>query len=128
MKFKNVDEWEECIIARDDSDGYDPSGWIIVVKDGMAGITKFGHCSCYGTLTDLGVDGSSRWHNRVIDFEPELDYECGIDEMYLMAKNKIDPDFRDRTADEKDYDYKYLAATYAEYIEWYDKIKKGKEE
>jgi len=97
------DEFDGCVIAQDDDCDYSESGWVAVVKDGVAALANYSHCSCYGTFEV--IDGKWDWTGSI----PEL-----ID----MATRKADPSMPERTALKEDYDYDHLCRVYEEVLKW----------
>lgn len=102
------ENWYGAVIARQDSGGYDPSGYIAVVNGDEAAIAHFSHCSCYGTATALCGDGQELGFN----------WSGTVAELVDMARRKADPDMPSRAADETDYDYHDLMTVYEQVLDW----------
>ncbi len=107
------DQWQEFqqyIIAQDDDDcGYSESGFVVAVKDGVAAISHYSHCSCYGTVSCLGgLNLSSDW-----------DWSGTEEQLQQMAAEIRDPNMPERSADPSDYDYDHLMRVYDDVLAHY---------
>lgn len=95
------------VIAQDDDNDYEESGYIAVITDeGIAAITNYSHCSCYGTAE--AVDGKWMWQGTP-------------DELVRMAELEIDPAWPggiQRRAYPQDFDYDHLMKVYDQIREW----------
>jgi len=109
INFCNREDFEKHIIGKDDCCDYSESGYVAVYKNGEAALTRYSHCSCYGTWTDImNTDGVNRF-----------DW-CGtIEELVDMANRIADPAIPERNAITDDYDYEHLVNTYKQILEWY---------
>jgi len=110
IEFIDQNDFYAHVIGQKDCCDYEESGYVAVFKNGVAAITRYSHCSCYGTWTDL----LDKAHN------PRLDW-CGtIDELVEMAKRTADIIITEREADTSDYDYEHLVDVYDQVIKWYN--------
>src|SRR4051812_9651646 len=103
------EEFRECTIAQADSGGYDPSGYVVVVKEDWAGLAKFSHCSCYGTWTSI-TGGNYNCSGG----EASWSWVGTPSELLQMAIQGADPGMSGRESDPKDYDHGYLADVYSQ--------------
>ena len=104
------DLFEKSIIAQDDDKDYSESGWVAVVVGDWAAISRYSHCSCFGTWDDLTGEGGS---------DPRWDWQGTVKQLIKMAKDCADPAIPKRKADEKDYDYDHLVEVYRQVLEWH---------
>jgi hypothetical protein len=112
----SYEEFLEIIIAQDDDNDYDESGYVVVYNGEVAAIARYGHCSCYGTHEALqGRNGKITW-----------DWTGSIEELLKMARYKLDPHYSlgTRKAKPDDYDYDHLMACYKQTLEWNKKRQK----
>ena len=109
IQFTDSEDFRNHIVAQDDDCDYSESGWVAVVKDKMAGLAKYSHCSCFGTWTALG-DGNVVW-----------DWIGSVKDLVKLAKANGDPHMPGRTANAEDYDYDHLQQVYKEVLEWSNK-------
>jgi len=119
ISISTVEQFQEAIIAQHDDNDYDQSGYVVVVKDGIAAISRYGHCSCYDTWCDLTGGGVS---DRQGPNPPRWDWTGSLDQLKNMAVNKLDPSMPDRIADSNDYDYDHLMAVYEQVISWFESL------
>jgi hypothetical protein len=108
------DLFEKSIIAQDDDNDYSESGWVAVVVDNWAAISRYSHCSCFGTWDDLTDECSSN---------PRWDWQGTVEQLVKMAQNCADPAMPKREANKEDYDYDHLSEVYRQVLEW-DKKRK----
>lgn len=109
------DLFEKSIIAQDDDKDYSENGWVAVVVDNWAALTKYGHCSCYDTWASITGGGVSDDEGPN---EPRWDWQGTVKQLIKMAKDCADPAMPKRKADEKDYDYDHLVEVYRQVLEW----------
>ncbi len=117
-EINSREDLQNLTISRNATDDYDCSGYIVVTDGINAAITRFGHCSCYGTYTAIqGRDNS-------ITF----DWTGSVDELVKMARYKLDPHYSlgRRKAKQDDYDYGYLIACYQDVLKWNKNNRKSK--
>lgn len=108
ISFKDASEMANHAIGQSDDNDYSESGYIVVIKDGIAAISAYSHCSCYDTWDDLQTEtGLMRW-----------DWTGSVDELRAMLSGKIDPNHPGRAADPSDYDYDHLCEAYAQAEKW----------
>jgi hypothetical protein len=110
--------FEESIIAQDDDCDYSESGWVAVVVDNWAALTKYGHCSCYDTWASITGGGIS--DDEGPD-DPHWDWIGTPDELVNLAKGRLDPALPNRVASTEDYDYDHLMKVYDQILEWSSK-------
>lgn len=115
ISITNRDEYASSVIAQADSGGYDPSGYVAVVKDGQAALSSFGHCSCYGTWEALCGGGISDYFQ---EGQPDWDWTGTVDELVAMAREGLDPDLPQRKIGASDYNSGYLTDVYRQILEW----------
>lgn len=114
ISIETYEKFKSCIIAQGDSnDSYENSGFVAVVDGKFAALSKFGHCSCYGTWTSVCGGGISGGGGA-----PQWDWTGTVAQLVKLAKRKADPALPAREANPADYDYGYLMATYAQILEW----------
>lgn len=109
----NTLDWEsfgKAVIAQDDDNDYQESGWVAVRDGNWCGLARYSHCSCDGTLDALGGGGDKsirdlgwNWTGTWLQLR-RLARECG------------DPDMPGRKADPKDYDFDHLSAVYQQIL------------
>jgi len=101
------------IIAQDDDEDYDESGYVVIRMGENAVIAHYGHCSCYDTWDDLiggewGIPCGFHWFGS-------------LDELKVMAEEVKDPMVPDRVAEEGDFDYDHLFKVYDQVRAWFDR-------
>lgn len=109
------DDFRKHTIAQADSGGYDPSGYVAVVKDNWAAIASFGHCSCYGTWTALTGGGINTPGNS----QPNWSWIGTPAELLSLAVNNEDYGMKGRSVQTEDYLYGYLSGLYGQIREHY---------
>lgn len=111
LRYMNTKLFE--IIAQHDDEDDDESGYIVVYDPNVNkyAISRYSHCSCYGTWSALGGDGHS-W-----------DWVGNLRSLLKLARNKLDFNMPERKADPDDYDYSHLIYVYEQVLEWYKKRK-----
>lgn len=116
-EIKSREDLQKLTIAQDDDNDYDESGYVVVTDGKSAAIARYGHCSCYGTWTDLsGKDGAIHF-----------DWTGSLRQLKKMAVEKLDPHNSlpgKRKADPSDMDYDHLMNVYQQVIEWFEDRKK----
>lgn len=120
INIRTSDEFRNAIIAQDDDNDYEESGYVVVNVGKDFAIARYGHCSCYGTWTNLSEGKSGIvW-----------DWEGSLRQLLKLARNKLDPhcSIGSRKADEKDYDYDHLMACYTQVLEWNENRRKKKKQ
>ena len=93
--------FHDSIIAQDDCVDYSEQGWVAVIIAGVAYLTDYSHCSCYGTWTSIGAgDYSSEEVNSL----PSNWYKWSgtVDELIDMAKRNADPAIPERSIQDDD--------------------------
>jgi len=117
----NIKVFEKSIIAQDDDCDYDESGYVACVfEDGSAAIFNYSHCSCYGTWEALSGQSDYYWAEDTTepeDREIHPVWEGRKEELYVLAKAKMDPSHPGRPASEEDYDYDHLMKVYKQVLE-----------
>ena len=118
VQFNDSEDFRNHIVAQDDDCDYDESGWVAVVKNDVAGLAKYSHCSCFGTWTALhgGSYSDSGGQNIVWDWIGSLK------NLIKMAQRNADPHMPERTACPEDYDYDHLQQVYQQVLKWSDKF------
>lgn len=117
ISIETYDKFKACIIAQGDSnEQYENSGYVAVVDGKFAALTRFGHCSCYGTWTSVCGGGITSGGSDL--GSPEWDWTGTVAQLVKLAKRNADPAFPAREANPKDYDYAYLVETYRQILEW----------
>lgn len=106
-KFRN------SIIAQDDDNDYQESGYVVVRIGDWCAIARYSHCSCYGTWAAItgGCISDSEGPNH-----PAWDWQGTYAELLDMAKRKADPSLPEREASPEDYDYDHLCAVYSQIL------------
>jgi len=114
ISFDTYAQFESAIIAQDDDDDYEESGYVAVVAGEFAALTAYSHCSCYGTWTAIcGSDYSSADITK-----QQWDWQGTPDELVSMAVRDADPVVTERKADDADCDYDHLSEVYKQVIAW----------
>lgn len=108
-------EWLAAVIAQDDDDSYEESGWVTWVIKGVAYLGSYSHCSCYGTFASLCGGGVG---DDITTGTPSFQWSGTVSELISLAEAKGDPNMPGRTADPDDCDYDHLMNVYAQVIEW----------
>ncbi len=104
-----VEEFQRYIVAQDGDQDYESSGFVILVfPHGMAAMSAYSHCSCYGTWESInsGADAKFDWHGT-------------LRELIQMAIDIADPIMPGRVADSGDYNYDHLCNVYKQVLEKY---------
>lgn len=92
---------------------YENWGFIAFLDGNRAAISKFGHCSCYGTWDDEGGGSTPLWEGTKA-------------ELKKLATKKLDPTIPFRPLDVQDYDYQHLSGLYENVLKYFQTQKKGK--
>lgn len=108
------EDFYKFVVGQDDDDDYEESGYVAVVKDDEAAISRYGHCSCYGTWTSLCNGGVNDSHQE----RPEFQWTGTVHELLFMACFGSDVSMPDRKATEDDYDFDHLVGVYKQVIQW----------
>jgi hypothetical protein len=103
------DKFLAAIIAQHDDEDYQESGYVIVNIGDWYALSRYGHCSCFGTWADLTGGGIS--DDEGPD-DPRWDWQGTREQLLDMATRRADPAMPDRNADPKDYDYDHLVNVY----------------
>lgn len=106
---EQADKFRQCIVAQDDDCDYSESGWVAVVDGDWAALSRYGHCSCYDTWSDMTSDGTC---------DPIWDWEGTADGLIELAKYKLDPAIPQRVSQPDDYDYDHLMNVYDQILKW----------
>lgn len=105
--------FEKSIIAQDDDEDYEESGYVVVRIGDWCAIGAYGHCSCYDTWADLTGGGIS-------DDEgpnpPSWKWQGSYEQLVDMAKRKADPAMPEREANPEDFDYDHLCKVYEQVL------------
>ncbi len=108
MSYDDVEKFKPFIVARvDRPQSYENEGYIAAVKDKVAAISYFSHCSCNDTWENLDVLNITSW-----------DWSGTPDDLVRMALRRADPDMPDRVSDSKDFKYNLLNKMYEIVIKW----------
>lgn len=102
-------EWQQYVIAQDDDNDDQESGYIAAIKDGRAALTRYSHCSCYGTR-DYVDENLEKW-----------DWSGTPQELLTLAERGCDPDMPSRQASPDDCDYEHLIHVYNQIIAYFAK-------
>ncbi len=113
--FMTLEQFEASVIAQDDDQDYQEAGYVAGVHEGVAFISRYSHCSCYGTFDALcgGGIGDSFSSGSLT-----LDWTGTVEELIDMATRIADPVMPDRAAVDSDYDYDHLVKVYAGIRQW----------
>lgn len=103
------------IIAQSDNDDWQESGWVCWKHNDTYYLSRYSHCSCYGTYEALS-DNDSGYSCFDISHISNLSYSWSgtREELLNMAQNKLDPDMSGREALPEDYDYQHLMNVYSQ--------------
>jgi len=123
MRFNTDEEFRAAIIAQADSGGYDPGGYVAVVRGQEAALANFSHCSCYGTWT--AINGGGILSSGSTSGPQSWSWTGTRRQLVALAKKKGDPHLKRREADPKDFDYGHLLAVYSKILAWAARPKKG---
>jgi hypothetical protein len=115
-------EFEASVIAQDDDEDYSESGYVAIVKDGVAAIFDYSHCSCFGTWEAITDERGSD------DLEVTPVWSGSVGELVAMAIRGMDPHMPERAASEGDRDYDHLMSVYQQVIAWVAKQRKSEVE
>jgi hypothetical protein len=115
ISITDREKFQNCIIAQDDTNDYDESGYVAVVDGDFAAISRYGHCSCYGTWTAICGGGICSSGDTGT---PEWDWTGTVAELLDMAERCADPAMPARTANSEDCDYGYLVNVYSQIKDW----------
>ncbi len=109
------DTFRSNVIAQADDEDWQESGWVAVLYAGVAYLTRYGHCSCYGTWTAICGGGV----NKSAESLPDNWYVWSGTpaELLDMAVRRADPAIPEREMDNRDHDAHHLRAVYAQLIE-----------
>lgn len=108
------DKFHKAIIAQDDDNDYDESGYVAVKIDDWCAISRYGHCSCYDTWADITGGGISDYEGSR---DPQWDWTGTWEEMLNLAERKADLTMPEREANPKDHDYDHLMNVYKQILE-----------
>jgi uncharacterized protein (TIGR02996 family) len=106
--------FQKSIVAQDDDNDYDESGYVVVRVGDWCAMARYSHCSCYGTwasITGGGISDSEGPNH------PCWDWQGTWEKLLDMANRKADPAMPDRGADPSDYDYDHLCNVYQQILE-----------
>lgn len=95
---------EKNVIAQDDDRDYQESGYVVCVKDGLAAIGSYEHCSCFGTWDEQGY--------------PKEVWSGTVAELIALAAGDFDPAVSGRKLSDQDYDVDHLRACYQQVMAW----------
>lgn len=112
------DKFEESIIAQDDDNDYEESGWVAVVVGNWAALTTYGHCSCFDTWASITGGGIS--DNEGPD-APRWDWQGTPAQLVELARTKADPALPGRESAPADHDHDHLMEVYKQILAWHDK-------
>lgn len=110
--------FQDHVIAQDDDGDYEESGYVAVVIDGHAYLSRYGHCSCYTTFTSLTGGGISDSNE---EGDIHWDWAGTVPELLDMAKRIADPVMPQRQALTDDCDYDHLAEVYRQVLQWHER-------
>lgn len=116
------EEFINSIIAQDDDNDYEESGYVACVVDrngerfGL--LAYYSHCSCYGTWEDLCGGGISDYYAREELKYPRWTWVGTVLELIDMARRKADPVLPQRTISEDDYNADHLLRVYEGIMCW----------
>lgn len=105
LSFANRQEFTKSIIAQDDDEDYQESGYVVCRQGNDCGIARYSHCSCYGTWTSLA------------DNPPFFVWEGSYADLLDLAMRGADPSMPLRQASSKDCDYDRLMAVYKQILD-----------
>lgn len=111
-----LEEFQSFVIAQDDDEDYDESGYVAVLHGDDAAIGHYGHCSCYDTFTDLCGGSISDYYTEGI---PTFDWYGSAAQLCEMASMKLDPSMPERKANPDDWDYDHLIEMYKQVMAYY---------
>jgi hypothetical protein len=115
-RFLTKDEFLAAVIAQDDDNDYQESGWLACVfADGTAAIGSYSHNSCYGTFEALIDSDDLNYHD---DGTASFVWSGTVAQLVTMAANLADPVFPDRVAASDDHDYDHLVNMYRGVLAW----------
>lgn len=129
INIRTRDEFRNAIIAQDDDNDYEESGYVVLNVGKEYAIARYGHCSCYGTWTSILGGSYNDSGVQVTEKGIIWDWTGSLRQLLKLARNKLDPhcSIGSRKADEKDYDYDHLMACYTQILEWNEKRRKKKQ-
>lgn len=116
--------FDAAIIAQDDDNDYSESGWLAVVVGDQAALTRYSHCSCYGTWESLNDGGISDHFDDEEDAKsqitrnPRWDWTGSVADLVTLAKRNGDPFIPGRETDPDDYDGDHLLEVYKQILAW----------
>jgi len=108
-------DFDAAVIAQDDDEDYEESGWVAWVIGETAYLGSYSHCSCYGTFEVICDD----YANATSEGTPRYDWSGTVAELVAMAERKADPNMPERMSDPKDCDYDHLMKVYEQVIAWH---------
>jgi uncharacterized protein (TIGR02996 family) len=106
------------IVAQDDDNDYQESGWVAVVVHELAMLGMYSHCSCYDTWSDLCGGGISDYYEDDELKRPAWKWVGTVEDMVAMAQRKADPSMPGRESSPDDYDHDHLMRVYDGVIAW----------
>lgn len=112
-------QFSECVVAQDDDEDYQESGYVICVVGELALLAGYGHCSCYNTWSDLNGGGIGDYFEEDEVKHPAWQIVVPVPVMAMMAYERMDPALPPRIADQEDSNYDHLVKTYGQFLEWY---------
>ena len=109
----NTLDWESFrnyVIAQDDDNDYQESGWVTVRDGNWCGLALYSHCSCDDTLDVLRSGGENNIRNL------RWNWTGTWLQLRRLAREQGDPDMPGRKADPKDCDFDHLSAVYQQIL------------
>lgn len=106
--------FRRSIIAQDDDNDYEESGWVCVRIADWCALTRYGHCSCYDTWASITGGGIS--DDEGPD-DPHWDWQGTWAQLLEIAKGKMDTGLPGRMIEKEDYDYDHLLNVYRQILE-----------
>lgn len=111
-------QFNQSIIAQDDDEDYEESGYVVCIRYGLAFLGSYGHCSCYDTWSSMTGGGISDYREPDDYYTPGWAWVGTIPELLTLARGKLDPVAVGRVASPEDRDYDHLMKVYEQVLQW----------
>lgn len=112
------EDFDRAVIAQDDDNDYDESGYVVAVDGTDAGIASYSHCSCFGTFESLCGGGISDSYDKG---DITWTWFGSVAELVRLAANGLDPNMPERAVNPADYDADHLLKCYEQVLAWHAK-------
>lgn len=119
----DVKLFEKSIIAQDDDNDYEESGYAVCYfpNENKVALFSYSHCSCFGTWESISGSTESSYDEHTTDREVNPVWEGTPNEFIHLAEHKLDPAMPSRESSNEDYDHDHLMNVYTQGLEYFKK-------